>query len=45
MKKILKAEILVPIILILAVIGLIALGAMVSDGDIGHTHGGSTHSH
>lgn len=46
MKKILKAEILVPVILILAVIGLIALGGAMSDGSgHGHAHGEHGHLH
>jgi hypothetical protein len=46
MKKLLKAEILVPVILILAVIGLIAWGGAMSDGSgHGHSHGSGTHSH
>lgn len=46
MKKFLKADILIPVILILAVIGLIAWGGMAADSRAGgHSHGGSTHSH
>ncbi len=46
MKKFLKPEILVPLLIVVAVLALVVYSG--SGGDMslgGHTHGGSTHTH
>lgn len=44
MKKLLKPEILVPLVIVIGILGFILIGGTVN-GDHGHSHGGESHSH
>lgn len=49
MKKFIKPEILVPLIIVIGILGFILIGGTmnkgVSNGDHGHSHGDESHSH
>ena len=49
MKKLMKPEILVPLVIVIGILGFILIGGAMnkgsSHGDHAHSHGGESHSH
>tara|TARA_B100000686_G_scaffold285358_1_gene309486 strand:+ start:1765 stop:1902 length:138 start_codon:yes stop_codon:yes gene_type:complete len=45
MKKLMKPEILVPLLIVAGVLALLVFGGMTGGETAGHTHGSSTHTH